>query len=70
MLVLRRFAMDTKVTASVWDGRPSFELDYKPYKHLLGRSQVSPWDRGSRREDEEGLRLLSNVWNHLLSDEG
>lgn len=32
----RRFQMKTSVEPSVWDGRPSFQLQYKGEKHLLG----------------------------------
>jgi hypothetical protein len=32
----RRFRMKTSVVGSVWDGRPSFQLQYGEERHLLG----------------------------------
>lgn len=34
--VSRRFQMKTSVVASVWDARPSFQLQYGDQRHLLG----------------------------------
>ena len=34
--VARRFQMKTSVVSSVWDGRPSFQLQYGEERHLLG----------------------------------
>jgi hypothetical protein len=49
----RRFKMHTSITTSVWDGRPSFQLQYAGETHLLGRLRM----RDEVREIQPGLYL-------------
>lgn len=58
---VRKYRMDTSITASRFDGRPSFQLVYDHYDSLCGRIHMVD----EVRKLEEGLYLGVGTWGYI-----